>query len=107
MAKGNQGISSNKLVRRPQPKVEPRAKGVSPGGVSQLGEHVGTRKAQEPMYQGKGFNSAKAGQPNNMVSGPGGGRTVMATGSQSQHGPAAGTAPPPSKDTLSEYGPRK
>jgi hypothetical protein len=103
----NQGINSNKVVRRPQPKVEPRAKAVSPGGVSQLGSAIGAKRAQEPIYEGRGFNSAKAGQPNNMVSGPGGGRTVMASGSQCQHGPSEGTAPAPSKDTLSEFGPRK
>jgi hypothetical protein len=37
--------------------------------------------------------------------GPGTGRTVMRSGSQSQHGAAVQGSTPPPRDILSEYGP--
>jgi hypothetical protein len=106
------GINSNKVIAKPQPKYEPLAKAVKPGRADEFGQALAYPVG--PIYQGKGFNSTKAGQPNNMVSGPGGGRTVMASGTQGTHGPVrqgeADHAPDPpatrgGKDILREFGP--
>ena len=108
------GIESNKLVRKPQPKTEPLAKAVQPGRADKFGQALAYPVG--PIYQGKGFNSTKAGQPNNMVSGPGGGRTVMASGTQGTHGPTRPGEPDrapdvpatrPGRDILSDYGPER
>lgn len=45
-------------------KVEPSSKAVNPGAVSQIGCHEGTRRAIEPMYQGRGFEAPSIGQTN-------------------------------------------
>jgi hypothetical protein len=77
------GVHSKQVIHKPQPKVEPRAKAVSPAGVS----HLGTSQflGREPLYEGRGYN-APVGPTNTLVSGPGGGRTVMKSGSQGTHG---------------------
>ena len=99
-------------MTKPQPKYEPLAKAVQPARADKLGQALAYPPG--PIYQGKGFNSTKAGQPNSMVSGPGGGRTVMRSGSQAMHGPVRQGEPDrapdppatrPGKDILSDFGP--
>jgi hypothetical protein len=107
MARSNAGggIGSNKLVTKPQPKTEPLAKAVMPGRADMQGQALAFDPG--PLYSGKGFNSTKAGQANSMVSGPGGGRTVMRSGSQATHGPvnSGSHREGAGKDILSEFGP--
>ena len=42
-------------------KREPISKAVNPAGVAQLGEHVGTRRAVETLYQGHGYKAPSSG----------------------------------------------
>jgi hypothetical protein len=105
------GMGSNKVVERSAPKQEPRAHAMSVEAVSRYGTaqgtHVMDRGGRElPMpsrtlVEGPGY---EAKGPTPTVPGVGGGRTVQHCGSQSQHGPVAGTpfepsdrgwAPPP------------
>jgi hypothetical protein len=77
------GLHSKQTVHKPQPKVEPRAKAINPAGVSHLG--ISQFLGREPLERGLGYNPP-VGPTNNLVSGPGGGRTVMKSGSQGPHG---------------------
>jgi hypothetical protein len=107
------GIQSNKIVYRTGPKREPLAKAVDPVGVSHLGTSIAYKP--NPLYTGKGFNSAEAGRPHNMMSGPGGGRVLYGqSGTNKQYGPAnpgdRSSAPDvpgakPGRDILRDYGP--
>jgi hypothetical protein len=102
------GINSNKLVTKPQPKTEPLAKAITPGRADMQGQALTFNPG--PLYSGKGFNSTKAGQPNSMVSGPGGGRVLYGQGgTQGTHGAVnRGEGPNnPPRDILSEFGPEK
>ena len=54
-------------------KREPISKAVNVAGVAQLGEMVGTRRAVETLYQGKGYRA------------PMGGQQVHRSGSQGRH----------------------
>jgi hypothetical protein len=108
------GYGSNKHVDSRAPKVEPRPKAINPGYVSQLGNKVGNhvtdRKREtgytgEKMSLGRGY-ATPVGPTNFMVAGPGGGRKVYGSGSQSTYGqPAPGNAPNKSTDILNEFGP--
>jgi hypothetical protein len=107
--KSGGGITSNKLLTSKGYKTEPVPPAVSPAGVAQQG--MATQFRKEELYQGKGyqtgpqqstgiaratFNSAKAG--------PGSGRTIYASGSQS---PTPTPKPVgPTRDTLAEFGPK-
>lgn len=55
-------------------KREPISHAVSPGGVSQLGEMVGTRRAVEQIYVGYGYKAPM-----------GSGTTVHRSGTQGKH----------------------
>jgi hypothetical protein len=77
------GLHSKQTIHKPQPKFEPRAKAMSVERVSQIGATVSFRKP--PLEEGRGYN-APVGPTSTLVSGPGGGRTVMKSGSQGQHG---------------------
>ena len=55
-------------------KREPIPHAVDPGGADQLGQKVGTVRAVEPLYEGRGF---KAPEP--------AGRTIHHSGSQGHH----------------------
>jgi hypothetical protein len=110
-ARGNQpggGLGSRVINPQGQRLGQP-AKGVGPGGVSQLGEAIGNHITDrrgtsgykgDPMYTGPGpVNSA---QPlgNQLATnvgkgGPGAGREVMRSGSQGQQGSAAPGSPRP------------
>lgn len=45
-------------------KREPLSKGVNPGGVDQLGQALGTRRAVTPLYQDHGYHAPMAGESN-------------------------------------------
>jgi hypothetical protein len=90
------------------------ARGTSPRGVSQIGSSMGNHvtdrrtpatKAVEPIYQGRAPQGGNAPLGNAVAlnvgkGGPGTGRDVSRSGSQSQYGPAAqGQSPSPSKVT--------
>lgn len=47
--------------RAGEQKREPISHAVSPGAVSQIGTHVGTAQAVEPLYKGRGFEAPMAG----------------------------------------------
>ena len=101
----SQGLSSNKLVR-PGLKLGMRtADKVSPGGVSQLGEHVG--RNPESLIKGQGpqveLGNARAEA---CPEGVGGGRTVYKSGAQGQHGSPAYGEHNPSPHTPGTRGPK-
>jgi hypothetical protein len=102
------GINSNKVVQsRSGVKVEPVSKPGNVAGVAQQGLATAFRK--EPITQGQGYTPGTMpttgikGIYNSATSGPGSGRTIYASGSQSQT-PSAREMPP-GRDTLAEYGP--
>jgi hypothetical protein len=86
------GINSNKVTHVNAPKREPQVNPVSVGAVSRIGALVGEGTPHKNLY------SSKATTPfgtTPSVPGPGGGRMVMRSGSQGQHGSAvSGTARP-------------
>ena len=109
--KSGGGITSNKLVTSKGYKTEPVANKASPAGAGQLGAAVQFRK--EPLIQGKGYNPAPVpatgianARKGPSEAGPGSGRTIYKSGSQSP-------TPPVSKpvgagrDILSEFGPER
>ena len=110
------GITSNKLVR-PGVRTGPASTNkIDPRGVSQYGYATGSRIHKSGSYGTENtalpVNVGTAPQVpmGNQVAlnvkggGPGAGRTVMRTGSQSRHGaPVQGSTPTP-RDILSEYG---
>jgi hypothetical protein len=86
------GINMNKVTHVSSPKQEPRVNPVSVGAVSRIGGMMGVGSDHKNLY------SSKATTPfgtTPSVPGPGGGRMVMRSGSQGQHGSAvSGTARP-------------
>jgi hypothetical protein len=116
MSKGHKaggGIQSRNIVSKPVRTGTPRQH-VHPGGVAQIGQHVGnhaTHKGRtdyrgEKLYAGAGYPSRLGNEvAANTVCGPGGSRTVMKTGSQTIHGPVAGQPRPQGRDILSDFGP--
>jgi hypothetical protein len=115
------GISGNKVVQsRSGGKVEPVAHRANVAGVAQQG--VSTQFEKEPLTQGRGYEpkampaTGVPGKFNSAAQGPGSGRTVYGSGSQSQYGPVApgqvnrAPDPPataPGRDILSDYGPER
>jgi len=105
--KSGGGIQSNKFV---QPKIQtgsPR-KGSSPGSADQLGQATAFRKEEVdrgPALQSKLGNEVAL---NVGKGGPGTGRTVMRSGSQSLHGPVnRGESPRPEPRGFDVRGPLK
>jgi hypothetical protein len=97
------GIASRVVKHVTAPKREPRARAINPGGVNQLGNHVGdhvTNKAGgtgyrgEPLIRGSGYN-APVGPTNMMPSSAGAGRQTMHCGSQGTHGSVNPGSPRP------------
>jgi hypothetical protein len=78
------GLHSKQTVHKPQPKVEPKPHSIDPKAVSQIG--ISTFLGRDALRDGKGY-ATPVGPTSNMVSGPGGGREVMRSGSQGTHGP--------------------
>jgi len=99
------GFGMNKVVVKPQPKLEPKPNKVSLTAVSRLGNMVGThitRKGEvpnrtPPVQGGQGYKTP-VGPTNNLISGPGSGREVHQSGSQTQHGPVTGQVRGPARD---------
>jgi hypothetical protein len=89
-------------------KVEPRSTAINPTGVSQAGVSTAFRK--EKVEAGLGY-STKVMPPTGIANaikgppgaGPGGGRTIYKSGSQSPTAPAREM--PAGRNTLAEYGP--
>jgi hypothetical protein len=96
------GLGSNKVIHRNAPKVEPRPRAVNPAAVNQLGEALAFRP--EPLFVGKGYATPQGPSDNVAAVGVGGGRRVMASGSQATHGPVVQGHSPPARDILKEFG---
>ena len=83
------GINSKPVSHVSAPKAEPTVHNISPNRPSQIGMSVHYVKSD--LYQ----SSTTPKGPNPPVAGVGGGRMVMKSGSQGQHGSAvSGTARP-------------
>jgi hypothetical protein len=105
------GFGSSNVRHTSAPKVEPRARGINPSAVNELGNLVGdhaTHSAKstgyrgEPLIRGPGYNNPQ-GPTNMALSGPGAGRTLHGpSGSQGCHGtPNPGNPTPnPRHDAL-------
>jgi hypothetical protein len=117
MKSGNAGggIRSNKVVR-PATRPGMAAKGVNPGHAAQLGRALGNKGTDsakrlnpvEPKFtQSPVSSGVKLGNQTALEAGqgPGSGRTTSKSGSQGQHGPAAGSPRPGGGDILSQFGP--
>jgi hypothetical protein len=102
-SKAGGGINSRNVVR-PGGRNGAAARGINPGHVAQHGLALGNKAMNDP----KRLNPAEpkfAQSPQSVrlgnevaastVCGPGGSRTVMRSGAQGQHGPAAPGNPPP------------
>ena len=100
------GIEGAKVKHAKAPKVEPKPRAINPGYTSQLGEHVGNRKAVTPISPGKGYKTPVGPSPS-MGQGPGANRTIHHCGSQGTHGPVNPGHSPGRRDILSEFGPDK
>lgn len=94
------GIGGNKVVQsRAGGKVEPKAKAISPAGVSQF--PVSTQFTKEKLEAGRGYTPAKEGstgianaRQGHSGVGPGGGdRTIFKSGSQCPTPQAPGMPP--------------
>jgi hypothetical protein len=112
------GYDSRQVKKSTGYKTEPVSKAVSPAGANQQGAATAFKK--EDLYSGKGYTpqpcgpTGVPGKYNAAKQGPGSGRTVMPSGSQSQYGPVAQgqqnrapdvPATKPGRDILSDYGP--
>jgi hypothetical protein len=115
------GINSNKVVQSKKgQKDEPVTHKANVDAVAQQGMAVQFKK--EPLTEGRGYEpkamgpTGVPGKYNASTQGPGSGRTIHPTGSQSQYGPVAQgsvnrapdvPATTPGRDILSDYGPER
>jgi hypothetical protein len=120
MAKGNQGISSNKLVRPGVATGAPR-EGITSGYAGQIGNALGNHAMGQggrtlkggaaPMNTAAPYQSALGNEVAGNVGkgGPGKGRTVYASGSQARHGAATSAVSKPTlpKDVHGFVGPER
>ena len=103
---GGGGYGSRPHVEKPV-KTGSGSRGTHPGGVAQLGQHVGDHTTNrpgssgyrgEPLHQDRSFQPVKFGNElatNVGKGGPGAGRTLYGqSGQQGQHGPVAGSPRP-------------
>jgi hypothetical protein len=96
------GLHSNKVVHRPHGKTEPVLHAKRPAGVSQYGQMQGTHVTRggesdyrgERVEGGRGYAAPLGITDPVKAVGVGGGRTVMRTGGQGQHGSAVQGGPP-------------
>ena len=92
------GIASRVNVQ-PSVRTGAGSRGTHPGGVAQLGQHVGDKATHgnpkgtgyrgEPLHNNRSFQPVPFGNEVALNVGKGGcgtGRTIYSTGSQSQHG---------------------
>jgi hypothetical protein len=93
------GLGSRVVRHSSAPKVEPKPRAINPGAAAQLGTSLGNhatvqqtkgplKGAGQPIYGGPGFKSPVGPTPQTKA-GPGSGRTVHRSGSQSRHGDVA------------------
>jgi hypothetical protein len=83
-AKSGGGITMNKVSQTTGGrKVEPTPQGVSIGAVSRLGGMVGEGTPKKPLYYNKVAYTTPEGPNHNFEVGPGAGRRVLKSGSQS------------------------
>jgi hypothetical protein len=119
--KSGGGIQSRQVSHRHEPKVEPKAHKANVASGAQQG--LSTQFPKAPLQQGPGSGyepkpmgpTGVPGKYNAATSGPGSGRTVYRSGSQSTYGPVnpgqvnRAPDPPatgaPGRDILSDYGP--
>jgi hypothetical protein len=117
--KSGGGTNSRQVVQsKSGGKVEPVSHKGNAAGVAQQGLATAFRK--EPIEQGRGYEpkampaTGVKGTYNSAAQGPGSGRTVYGSGSQSTYGPVnpgqvnRAPDPPatkPGRDILSDYGP--
>jgi hypothetical protein len=103
------GILSKNVTHRPHGKTEPRPHARNPARVAQYGQMVGnhatnTRGATnykgDPDFTRKGYATPVGVTDPVRAVGVGGGREVMASGSQGTHGPVAGQRRPQGRDIL-------
>jgi hypothetical protein len=121
MAKSNRpaGGLGSRVVVRPGVRVGAPAREQRPAGVSQIGSSIGNHATEGPKILRKGVEPVR-GAPiagglnvklgnevakNVGLGGPGKGREVMRSGSQSTHGPVAGTSKPAGREILNAFGP--
>ena len=84
-AKSGGGITMNKVSQTTDGrKQEPVSQGVSPGYVSRLGSMVGEGTPKKPLYYNKVTASTPIGPNHNFEVGPGAGRQILPSGSQSK-----------------------
>ena len=103
----------NKVVHRPHGKTEPVPHAKRPAGVSQYGQKQGnhvTRHGEsnyrgERVEGGRGYATPQGITDPVKAVGVGGGREVMRSGQQGQHGEVAGNPKPAGRDILGAYGP--
>jgi len=100
------GIEGAKVKHAKAPKVEPKPRAINPGYTSQLGEHVGNRKAVTPISPGKGYKTPVGPSPS-MGQGPGANRTIHHCGSQGTHGAPVQGPTRPAGDILGGFGPER
>jgi hypothetical protein len=117
-AKSGGGINSRVVSnKREGTREQPRTRGVSPGGVADLGSMKGSHSTVkgdmpfkpramygEPSYPTKFGNELAT---NVGGGGCGTGRTIYKTGSQAQHGSANQGSSPARRDILGAFGPNK
>jgi hypothetical protein len=77
------GLHSKQTVHKQAPKLEPKPHSIDPKATSQIGLQIFL--GRDALRDGKGY-ATPVGPTSNLVSGPGGGRTVMKSGSQGTHG---------------------
>jgi hypothetical protein len=103
---GGGGYGSRPHVEKPI-RTGSGSRGTHPGGVAQLGQHVGDKATHgdskgsgyrgEPLHNDRSFQPVKFGNEVALNVGKGGcgtGRTIYSTGTQSQHGDVAGSPRP-------------
>jgi hypothetical protein len=77
------GIQSNKVVQTSNPKREPINNAVSMNRPSMIGLQHWVNQDKGPLYQRGGVDSTPKGPSNNFIAGPGAGRQILRSGSQS------------------------
>jgi hypothetical protein len=101
------GLHSKNVVQQ-SVRTGSGSRGTHPGGVAQLGQHVGDHTTNrpgssgyrgEPLHTGRNFQPVEFGNAiaARTVCKPGGSREVMPSGGQGTHGPVAGSPRPPGR----------
>jgi hypothetical protein len=110
--KSGGGIRGNKVVQKGVRSGAPKTRVVNVIAASQLGNKQGshvTEKGDLPFRREPLYGASKSQVPSgNQVAaqtkaGPGGSRTVMRSGTQAQHGPAAGAPKPAGRDVWKDF----